>query len=49
LASQLIQRANTAMDKDDLPGLKTAVRQLVGLLPDDEQPQLEGYGGTTLR
>jgi molecular chaperone DnaK len=49
LADQLIDRANAAIDKDDVPGLKAAVRQLVGLLPDDQQQELAGYGGTTLR
>jgi molecular chaperone DnaK len=48
LADQLIAQANRAVRQDDLEGLKSAVRQLVSLLPEDERKRASGYGGTTL-
>jgi len=46
-AQQWLSHANRAITNNDLPGLKTACRQLLGLLPQSEQSR--GYGGGTFR
>ena len=48
LAEQLIEQGTRAMRMDDLPGLKSAVRQLEKLLPLDDGDEDSGFGGTTL-
>jgi molecular chaperone DnaK len=48
LAERLIIQGRSAIDSNNLEGLKTIVRQLIGLLPADEQQQVQGYGGTTM-
>lgn len=48
LADRLIIQGRSAIDSNNLDGLKTVVRQLIGLLPADEQQQVQGYGGTTM-
>lgn len=48
-AEQLFARARRAMNENDLPALRAAVQQLIGLLPYDQQQKLQGFGGTTVR
>jgi molecular chaperone DnaK len=48
LAEQLIAQGRHAIDTNDINGLKAVVRQLIGLLPVDEQREARGYGGTTM-
>jgi hypothetical protein len=48
LAEQLFVQGRRAINKGDVEGLKTAVRQLVSLLPSEEQQKASGYGGTTI-
>jgi molecular chaperone DnaK len=49
LAEQLIAQGTRAMRMGDVPGLKSAVRQLVSLLPPDEQTRAPaGLGGGTV-
>jgi len=45
-ASQLITQADRAMQNNNLPGLKEAVRQLISLLPEGERPPLPGGMGS---
>jgi len=47
-ADQLIGQGTRAINTNDLEGLKAAVRQLINLLPVDEQQDARGYGGTTM-
>jgi molecular chaperone DnaK len=49
LAEQLFSRAQRAIDGNDLAGLKAVVRQLMALLPPDQQQKLSGYGGGTVK
>jgi molecular chaperone DnaK len=48
-ADDLIARGRRAINTNDLDGLKAAVKQLLSLLPPDEQQLAGGYGGTTTR
>jgi len=48
LAERFIIQGRSAIDSDNLDALKTVVRQLWGLLPEDEQREVQGYGGTTM-
>ncbi|MDD5700747.1 MAG: Hsp70 family protein, partial [Dehalococcoidales bacterium] len=48
LAERLIIQGRSAIDSNNLDALKTVVRQLIGLLPADEQQEVQGYGGTTM-
>ena len=48
LAERLIIQGRGAIDSNNLDGLKAVVRQLIGLLPVDEQQEVQGYGGTTM-
>ncbi|MBN1191224.1 MAG: Hsp70 family protein [Dehalococcoidales bacterium] len=48
LAERLIIQGRGAIDSNNLDALKTVVRQLWGLLPADEQKEIQGYGGTTM-
>lgn len=48
LAERLFERAAQAARRQDLPGLRGAVRQLWSLLPPEDQG-ITGYGGMTLR
>jgi molecular chaperone DnaK len=48
-AEQLVSQCRKAISDDDLPALKAAVRQLIALLPADQQEQAVGYGGKTIR
>ena len=48
LASQLLARADRAMYEKDYPAMRTALQQLIGLLPPEKRGRLPGYGGTTL-
>jgi molecular chaperone DnaK len=47
-ADDLIARGRRAINNNDLDGLKAAVKQLLALLPADEQQRAGGYGGTTI-
>ena len=47
-ASQLISQADRAIQTNNLPELKQAVRQLIGLLPEDKRPQLPGGHDSTV-
>lgn len=47
-AERLFSQAHRAMNNNDLEGLKAAVRQLIALLPREQQEELRGYGGTTI-
>jgi len=49
LAERLISQGLRARDENDLDGLKEAVRQLVGLLPPDEQENARSYGSTIMK
>ena len=48
LAKQLITQGRRAIDANDLDGLQAVVRQLIGLLPADEQQEVRGYGSTII-
>ncbi len=48
-AEQLFDQARRAINNDDIEGLKAAVRQLLGFLPEEQQQEIPGYGGTTIR
>jgi molecular chaperone DnaK len=48
LAERLVIQGRSAIDSNNLDGLKTVVHQLIGLLPADEQKEVQGYGGTTM-
>jgi len=46
-AEQLIAQGRSALNRNDIEGLKAVVRQLIGLLPVDKQQQaMRGYGST---
>jgi len=48
-AELLIGQGNRAINGNDLPGLKAAVQQLIGLLPADQQEEVrKGFGSTVL-
>lgn len=49
LASQLVAQGRRCIDQNDVDGLRAACRQLMTLLPVEQQQQLPGFGGTTLR
>lgn len=48
LAERLIAQGRRAIDANDLNGLQVVVRQLIDLLPAEEQQEARGYGGTTI-
>jgi len=48
LAKQLIPQGRRAIDDSDLDGLQAVVRQLMSLLPADEQQEVRGYGSTII-
>jgi len=48
-AEQLFGQGRRAMSTNDVEALKAVDRQLMGLLPADEQEKARGYGGTTIR
>lgn len=48
MADQLIAQGSRSIKNNDLEGLKSAVRQLIALLPIAEQERARGYGGTTM-
>ena len=47
-AEQLFSQGRNAINGGDIEGLKAVVRQLIGLLPPGKQPEVGGYGGTTV-
>jgi len=47
-AEKLITQGHRAMNNNDIEELKSVVRQLISLLPQNEQNEARGYGGTTL-
>ena len=49
LAERLISQGRRAIDENDLDGLKAAVRQLIDLLPPDEQDNARSYGSTIMK
>ena len=49
LADQLILRGRRAIDANEISQLRSVVQQLISLLPDDQQQEATGYGGTTTR
>jgi molecular chaperone DnaK len=48
MADQLLKRADRAMYEKNYPAMRTALQQVVGLLPPEKRGRLPGYGGTTL-
>ncbi|HYT90439.1 MAG TPA: Hsp70 family protein, partial [Gemmataceae bacterium] len=48
LAARLLQLGTKAAEERDLSGLRSALHQLIGLLPPERRGHLTGYGGTTL-
>ena len=49
-AEQLITQARLAINNNDLEGLQAAIRQLISLLPQEQQYELPGgFGGTTIK
>jgi len=48
-AEQLITQARRAINNNDLDGLQAAVRQLIALLPREQQDELPGFRGTTIK
>ncbi len=48
-ARALFAQAYRARDRGDLGGLQAAVRQLLGLLPVEEQQRVDGFGSTVMR
>jgi len=48
-AEQLFDQARRAINNDEIESLKAAVRQLLGLLPEEQQQEIPGYSGTTIR
>ena len=51
LAEKLFEQARRALTNEDIESLQSAVQQLFGLLPREQQEEVEvrGYGGTTIR
>ncbi|PYS87763.1 MAG: 2-alkenal reductase [Acidobacteria bacterium] len=49
LATQLFNMGRKAINNDDEESLKSACRQLLQLLPDNEQEKARGYQGTTIK
>jgi len=47
-AARIINQGRRAIEANDLHGLKTAVRQLIELLPQDEQENARNYGSTII-
>jgi molecular chaperone DnaK len=47
-AAQLFTQGRKAINNNDIEALQAAVRQLIGLLPKDDQEEARGYGGTTI-
>ncbi len=47
-ARRICSRARKAIDENDLPALKAAVRELVGLLPPDKRGQVGGIASTII-
>lgn len=49
LADTLITQGRKAIDNNDLEGLKSAVRQLIDLLPETEKEEAKGFGSTIMK
>jgi molecular chaperone DnaK len=47
-ADNLLSQGRSSIDNNDFDGLKSVVRQLIGLLSIEEQQEAQGYGGTTM-
>lgn len=48
-AEQLFAQGRRAINNNDVDSLKAVVRQLIALLPSEEQQEVRGFGGTTIR
>lgn len=48
-ASQLFSQGRRAINANDIDGLRAVIRQLVSLLPAEEQEKVRGFGGATIR
>lgn len=48
LADRLLRIGSQAVDENDLAGLRSALHQLIGLLPAEKRGHLPGYAGTTM-
>lgn len=48
-AERLFEQGRRAVNDEDLESLKAAVQQLFALLPREQQEEVRGYGGTTIR
>jgi molecular chaperone DnaK len=48
-ASQLLSQGRRSISGGDVDGLRAVVRQLIALLPSDEQEKARGFGGVTIR
>ena len=48
-AELLLVQGRRAIEEEDLDGLRTVVRQLINLLPPDEQEAARAYGSTIMR
>jgi len=48
-AERLFEQGRRAVNNEDLESLKAAVQQLFALLPREQQDEVRGYGGTTIR
>lgn len=48
-AERLFEQGRRAVNNEDLESLKAAVQQLFALLPREQQEEIRGYGGTTIR
>jgi len=49
LAERLISQGRRAIDANDLDGLKAAIRQLINLLPPNEQENARSYGSGIIK
>lgn len=48
-AERLFEQGRRAVNNEDFESLKAAVQQLFALLPREQQEEIRGYGGTTIR
>ena len=48
LADRLLEIGNQAAGENDLSALRSALQQLIGLLPPEKRGHLPGYGGTIM-